>query len=113
MKLTTVVPVLLSLALLSLAACDTAPATPTGEGLRVLSFTVTPNPVERGDRVTVTWNVAGASRVTLWRMQYGSKMSYWYRLRPPETTGSATGEWTIVVPHDATWQRTAAVDQPH
>jgi hypothetical protein len=113
MKLTTVAPVLLSLALLSLAACVTAPATPTGEGLRVLSFTVAPNPVERGGRVTVTWNVAGASRVTLWRMQYGSKMGYWYRLRPPDTSGSATGEWTIVVPHDATWQRTAAVDQPH
>ena len=74
MKLTTVVPVLLSVALLSLAACDTAPATPTGEGLRVLSFTVTPNPVERGGRVTVTWDVAGASRVTLWRMQYASRV---------------------------------------
>lgn len=113
MKLTLVVPALMLLALLSLAACDTLSVTPTVDGLRVISFTVAPNPVERASRVTVTWNVAGASRVTLWRMQYGSKMSYWYRLRPPETTGSATGKWTTAVPHDATWQRTTAVDQPH
>jgi hypothetical protein len=113
MKFTPVVSVLLLLALLSLTACDTLPATPTVDGLRVVSFTVTPNPAERGSSVTVTWNVAGASRVTLWRMRYESKMCYWYRLRPPETTGPATGKWTIAVPHDATWQRTATVNQPH
>jgi hypothetical protein len=107
------ISVLLLLALLSLTACDTLTTTPTVDDLQVISLTVTPNPVEHGSSVTVTWSVAGASRVTLWRMQYESKMGYWYRLHFPETTGAAVGEWTISVPRDATWQRTPTVDQPH
>lgn len=111
MKLAALLPVLLMLAVMPAAACGQGPA--TAQGLRVVSFAVTPNPVERGGRVTLTWEVQGASRVTLWRVRYDAKLGRWYRLRPPETAGAATGEWTIEVPHDATWQRTPAVDQPH
>jgi len=46
-------------------------------------------------------------------MWYESKIGYWVRQLSPETIGPAVGKWTIAVPHNATWQRTTTMDQPH
>jgi hypothetical protein len=74
----------------------------TGGSLQVVSFTVAPNPVERGDTVKVKWNVAESPHVALWQMTYDSKLGRWYRRLPsPVTTGAAVGEWAITVPEDA------------
>jgi hypothetical protein len=74
----------------------------TGGSLQVVSFTVAPNPVERGGTVKVKWNVTGASHVALWQMTYDSKLGRWYRRLPsPVTTGAEVGEWAITVPEDA------------
>ena len=98
----------------SMTAC-TSPVTPTlsADSLQVTSFTVKPNPVERGDSVTITWHITGASQVTLWQLRYESKIGYWPRRHEPEATSPAAGEWTVTVPFDATWQRTSDQNQPH
>ena len=99
---------------LSMTACSN-PVTSTlpVDDFQVTSFAVQPNPVERGDSVTITWHVTGASQVTLWQLGYESKIGYWPRRHEPEATGPAIGEWTVTVPFDATWQRTPDQDQPH
>ena len=105
--------IILGGALAVMACINSMVPKPPADDLQVISFTVEPNPVERGDSATITWHVTGASQVTLWQLGYESKIGYWPRRHEPEAIGPAVGEWTVTVPFDATWQRTPDQDQPH
>ena len=76
--------------------------TPTTAAVpRILSFEVTPNPVERGQDLVVSWQVDGASQATLWRLWHSSKLNDWYRQTDPISSGSNGGEFHLTVPRDA------------
>jgi hypothetical protein len=81
-----------------LAACASTTVTPAPQ---VISFTVSPNPVERGSDVRVQWHVTGTTHATLWPLTYDSKTGQWYRMGDPISTGSTIGEHRLTVPGDA------------
>jgi hypothetical protein len=68
---------------------------------RIISFTVLPDPVERGQDMIVSWQVDGASKATLWQLTYDSKMGRWHRQPDPISSGSNSGEYRLTVPGDA------------
>jgi hypothetical protein len=68
---------------------------------QIISFTVLPNAVERGQDMIVSWQVDGASAATLWQLAYGSKLDRWYRQPDPISSGSNIGEYRLTVPGDA------------
>lgn len=68
---------------------------------RIISFSVSPNPVERGQDITVSWQVEGASQATLWPLIYDSKLGRWYRQPDPISAGSNSGAHRLAVPGDA------------
>ncbi len=79
-----------------------AMALPTEAGdPKIVSFTVSPNPVERGQDLRVAWQVNGASQATLWQLTYDSKLDRWYRQPDPISSGSNIGEYRLTVPRDA------------
>lgn len=104
-----------------LSACSSQPAQPTANhptnpiavapfqtvtpndvaAPRIISFTVSPNPVERGQDVTVSWQVDGASQATVWQLTYDSKLDRWYRQSDPISSGSNIGEYRLTVAGDA------------
>ncbi len=69
--------------------------------LSIISFTVLPNPVERGSDLRIAWQTDGAARVALWQMTYDPKLGRWFRQGDPLSTGSAPGEYRLTVPPDA------------
>ncbi len=98
--------VLLSCLLVS-AACTTIatrtpPPPPTGAA-KVIAFTASPNPVNRGGTVTLRWAVRNAARVNVWVMfpdyNFGAP---WFRSslesNPIASDQPATGSWTYNVP---------------
>ena len=100
-----------------MAACGTAPpagssATPPAVSeLAIKSFTVNPNPVERGATLTVSWDVPGAARTTLLAMRgpTGSHGDLWWspaseEFGLPLTFSSATGHTTVLVPGNMSHQ---------
>ncbi len=59
---------------------QTATATPTVTATQadapvITDFTIVPSSVRRGDPVTLTWNVTGAERVTLWRLDARGRLA--------------------------------------
>ena len=92
-----------------------APPTPVisptpPEFLTVVSFTASPNPVDRGQELTLSWDVAFALKITVWPMTYDRKTGRWSRLDEdagpdpmglPHTSNDASGQWTGRVPDDA------------
>jgi hypothetical protein len=68
---------------------------------RILAFTVSPNPVERGQDLVVSWQVDGAAQAALWRLWYNSKLNDWYQQPDPLSSGSNSGEYRLTVPRDA------------
>jgi LysM repeat protein len=74
---------------------------PPGDGLAILAFDASPNPVERGNVVRLSWTVRSASSVSLYRMTYDYKTSQWYRQESPAYTGTGSGNLTLPVALDA------------
>jgi hypothetical protein len=64
-----------------LAACGETPG--------IHSFSVHPNPVERGGSVTVQWQVAGAEDISVWRHAPGGALAEWYDSPGP------SGSWSL------------------
>ena len=86
--------------------------TPSGANVRIaarapqiISFTVSPNPIERGQDLIAAWQVNGASQATLWQLTYDSKLDRWYRQPDPISAGSNIGEYRLTMPGDARQSR--------
>jgi hypothetical protein len=70
------------------------PAAPTASGARILSFVATPETVERGGTVTVSWQVTGATSVGVWLLSPDGRLSI--SVPNPPLIGSWTvplGDW--------------------
>ena len=78
-----------------------SPTNAPASGLAILSFSASPNPVERGTVVRLSWTVQAAAAVTVWPMAYDDKRSVWYRQSSPTYTGSGDAELTVAVAVDA------------
>lgn len=72
-----------------------------GDGLAILAFDASPNPVERGNVVRLSWTVRAASSVSLYRMNYDYKTSQWTRQAAAAYTGTGSGNLTLPVAVDA------------
>lgn len=72
-----------------------------GDGLAILAFDASPNPVERGNVVRLSWTVRAASTVSLYRMTYDYKTSQWVRQAAAAYTGTGSGNLTLPVAIDA------------
>jgi hypothetical protein len=68
---------------------------------QIVSFIVSPNPVERGEDLTISWQVDGAAQATLWQLTYDSRLARWDRQPDPVSSGSNIGEYRLTVPGDA------------
>lgn len=72
------------------------PAVPTSvpgqPGVRIDFFAAAPDVIERGASVTLSWQVTGASRVSVWRLEPGGPVAE----ESPVT--SPVGTWTVTVP---------------
>ncbi|NDJ63339.1 MAG: hypothetical protein GYB67_19620 [Chloroflexi bacterium] len=85
---------------LTVSGCALLAPAPT-----IRQFSVTPNPIDRGDTLTIAWAVEGALRVELRRLSYDTNFGDPW-LRPavatvPDLPG--TGSWTFEVPRDYRW----------
>jgi len=71
-----------------------APATeePSGQGPQIVSFTANPNPVSPGSTVTLSWEVTGATSVTLALKQETALAA------PPQESTALTGSVPYAVP---------------
>jgi LysM repeat protein len=85
-----------------------SPTPPTE--LTVVALTVLPNPADRGEQISVSWEVAHATEVSLWAMTYDRRTSAWHRVSEeiegfpfsaPVETGAAEDQWSGRVPADA------------
>ncbi len=77
------------------------PTSAPASGLAILSFAASPNPVDRGAVVRLSWTVQAATAVTLTAMTYDDKLSVWFRQSAPTFTGTGDGELTVAVAVDA------------
>jgi hypothetical protein len=80
---------------------EPSPTSAPASGLAILSFAASPNPVERGGVVRLSWTVQAASAVTLTAMTYDDKLSVWFRQSAPTYTGTGDAELTVAVAVDA------------
>src|SRR5205085_6279484 len=78
-----------------------SPTAAPASGLAILSFAASPNPVERGGVVRLSWTVQAAAAVTLTAMTFDDKLSIWYRQTAPTYTGTGDAELTVAVAVDA------------
>ncbi len=94
--------VMFTMLLVACVAGTPTPLSPSASAVpQIVAFEVSPNPVERGDDLRITWQVDGASRATLWSLTYDSKMGRWYRQPDPISSGSSVGEYRLSMPGDA------------
>jgi LysM repeat protein len=78
-----------------------SPTAVPARGLAILSFAASPNPVERGGVVRLSWTLQAASTVTLTAMTYDDNLGVWYRQSAPTYTGTGDAELTVAVAVDA------------
>ncbi|MBN1967222.1 MAG: hypothetical protein JW910_21395 [Anaerolineae bacterium] len=87
----------LAIPVLASAAATVPPTSaPTGGGTgsqpTIVTLTVSPNPVERGGMVTVSWQVQDASRVHIYRTNPVGQFADFLTDQPP------AGAWTLTLP---------------
>ncbi|MBI5668658.1 MAG: hypothetical protein HZC41_11685 [Chloroflexi bacterium] len=72
------------------------PTSSTGQGPQIVSFTANPNPASPGATITLSWQVTGATKVTL------ALKTETLEAAPPQESTALTGAAPYSIPQDAT-----------
>jgi hypothetical protein len=67
-------------------------ALPGVSAVQIAYFTAAPEVIARGGTVTLSWQVTGTNRVTVWRIEPGG------RIAEESPVSSPTGSWTLTLP---------------
>jgi hypothetical protein len=80
---------------------------PNTSAMSIVSFTVSPDTVDRGATVTLSWEVKGTAEVGIWRLQPGGSVADFIADQP------LIGTWTLTLPEyyvDTAWFTLWATD---